>query len=148
MLWSFLHRVMVISSSCYCLPSSCYGPFFILLWSFLHHVMVLPSSCYGPSFIVLWSFLHPVMVLPSSCYGPFFIRLWSFLHCVMILPLSCYITTVSSAELLKPPKRGVLGMTLNCFYVWDSSSGALEIVENFFIAITPRFILSQNESTC
>ena len=38
-----------------------------------------------------------------------------------------------------PSKRGVLGMTRNCTWWWDSSSGAQESVEYSFLAVTPKY---------
>ena len=39
-------------------------------------------------------------------------------------------------------------MTLNCSWLWSSNYGYQENVEYTFVAITPRFILTQRGSTC
>ena len=50
---------------------------------------------------------------------------------------------------LSPPKKGgILGMILDCIWWWGSTPGTLRSVGYFFIAITPRFTLTQSGSTC
>ena len=47
-----------------------------------------------------------------------------------------------------PPRRDLLAMTLNCIWWWGSSPGYLGNVKYPFIAITLRFNLTWNGSTC
>ena len=46
------------------------------------------------------------------------------------------------------PKRDVLGMTLNCIWLYSSSSKDLGSVEYFFIVITPSFTLTESGNIC
>ena len=46
------------------------------------------------------------------------------------------------------PKKGVLGMSINYTWLWDTNSEALERIEYPFISITPRSTLTQIGSSC
>ena len=62
--------------------------------------------------------------------------------------LTLYFTHCIPWRRIRTLKMGVLDMTLNWFWCWESSSGDLESTEYSFIAITHRSTLIRSGSTC
>ena len=71
----------------------------------------------------------------------------SFYGLLAVLNIACY--SYNCCHYWKCfTKHGILGMTLNCFWWWESNPGAFRNVMYLFTAITAWSTLSWNSSTC
>ena len=115
------------------------------------HPLTIKCLRVNPDLVGSWK-NKSASIFPSSIL--FFIQChnsWKFFYFHHFY-LKVLILTAQSTEAVENANwiflpTSIVNMTLNSIWVWDTNSEALRNVENSFIAITPRFTLTQSGST-